>query len=541
MHTRETSGKQLRVAILVAAGQTHERWELELFRRLIDTPDLSLDAFLIETDPPPSKGTSPFEAIKALDDRLFCPRQVDHGTAGEAIRSIPRVPLSDGSLANRHFDIVISHRPGPPPESIWQVCDRFWSYDFMEHGAAAASAFGFHECLEARPVTRIDLVRLLRDGTRYVIGTCVTNTKFSFSFNAQYAKSMLPALVRKKLMLQLAPGYPLAEREATPARESTPAARFPGPRDFVRYAVKVLARAGQRAANTVLRRIGAEPEQWTLVTCSGDVLESSLDAITELKQPKGERRADPFLFEKDGKTFVFFESFRQGGPRGHVCVGTLNGDRIEDIVPLDFGQIHNSYPYVFEHGGEIFMIPETSQRNRVEVWRCERFPDKWTLHATALEGESPADTVLFEWERQHWLFTNLSSGTFHDHCAELHAYRVDGPDLKVVEPHPLNPVVLDTTSARNGGRPFVRDGRLIRPAQITSHGRYGYGLKFLEITTLSMEDYREREVRRIEPRIDQSTIGCHHFDSIRDFFILDARRAYGSKVMGARPIAVRPS
>ena len=206
---------------------------------------------------------------------------------------------------------------------------------------------------------------------------------------------------------------------------------------------------------------------------------------------------------------------------------------------LDLGGIHVSYPYVFECEGEIFMIPETHQRNRVEVWRCTHFPAKWELHATALEGMSPADTVILEWNEQRWLLTSLSTGSILDHCMELHVYRIDGPDLREVEAHPLNPVVLDTTRARNGGRPFVRHGRLIRPAQITSHGLYGFGVVFMEVTELSMEGYEEKEIRRIEPDRRQATTGCHHVDSSGDFFILDVRRAYGAKLLGARPIALR--
>lgn len=540
MHTRLTSAESLRIAFLLGSARQLEDWEIALFQRLIGSPSLSLDALLLDDEDEDREGPSfLFRALRDLDARLFCPPRLASAVREDVIANIPQLGLSQADAGAKTFDIIVSHRPGPPPERALALCDQLWTYDFLEDGAETRGVTGFYECLEARPVTQIAVRRHRSGHAPTLVGTCTTNTKFSASFNAQYAKSMLPPLIERELLRECrrdrsAPEEPIVAMSDRPA-PVTP----PGVLDCMRYTAGLLGRTGRRLLDRLLRKLGAEPEQWTLVTSSGDILNSSLDDLTELRQPKGELRADPFLFEKDGEKYVFFESFMPRKRKGKIGVGRLRGDRIEDVRQLDFGDVHNSYPYVFEHGGETFMIPEASARNRVEVWRCERFPDKWALHATALEGQSPADTVMFEWDEQWWLFTNLSTGSFHDHCAELHVYRVDGPGLNTIEAHPLNPVVLDTTSARNGGRPFVRDSRLIRPAQITSHGRYGYGLKFLEITSLSIDSYCEKEIRRIEPCTDQSTIGCHHFDSIRDLFILDARRAYGAKLMGARPIAFR--
>jgi hypothetical protein len=542
MDTRVTSAEPLKIAVLIGPMQDFQNWEIALLERLIGASPLSLEALLLDgADAEEERTSFLFRAVSGLDGRLLCPRQHASAIGADAIAAIPRLSLSDADASGRTFDIIVSHLSGPPPAKALALCDQLLTYDFLENGSEARGITGFYECLEGRPVTQIAIRRHRLGHAPTLVGTCTTNTKFSASFNAQYAKSMLPPLVERELLREFRRD-PCASGEAIMAiADRCAPMKPPGALDCMRYVAVVLGRTGRRVLDGLLRKLGAEPEQWSLVTSSGDILNSSLGDLTELHQPKGEFRADPFLFEKDGERYVFFERFTPGKSDGKIGVGRLCGNRIEGVRQLDFGDIHNSYPYVFEHEGGTFMIPETSERNRVEVWRCERFPDKWTLHATALEGQSPADTVMFEWDGQWWLFTNLSTGGFHDHCAELHVYRVDGPDLKTIEAHPLNPVVLDTTSARNGGRPFVRDNRLIRPAQITSHGRYGYGLKFLEITSLSIETYCEREIRRIEPCTDQRTIGCHHFDAVRDLFIFDARRAYGAKLMGAHPIAVRAS
>lgn len=542
MNVVGTSVESLRVAVLVGPGQAFEDWEAALFRRLLRAPGISFEAFLEDTPDQVRDQPSPlFRLLRKMDARLFYKSRSAFGADAEMIQSIPRLTLSTMVPGVRYFDIIISHRHGSPPESALELCEQLWTYDFRENGADALGTVGFFECLEGHPVTVSTVHCYRRDGAEGVVGSCTTNTKFSASLNAQYAKSMLPPLVEKEVLREFRKCEDRFDQTTKPALAAPLPHSAPSAFDSLRYARLVFSRVGRHVLDALLRRLGAAPEMWSLVTSSGDILHSSLGNLVELQQPKGELRADPFLFEMGDDKFVFFESFTPKKGDGKIHVGQLNGDRIENIVPLDFGDAHNSYPFVFRHRDEIFMIPETHMRKRIEVWRCERFPEKWVLHATALEGKSPADTVMFEWDGQWWLLTNLSTGSFHDHCAELHVFRVDGPDLTRVEAHPLNPVVIDTTRARNGGRPFVRDGRLIRPAQNTSHGRYGYGLKFMEITSLCMETYSESEIRRIEPCTEQSTIGCHHFDSIRDLFILDARRAYGSKLFGARPIAVRPS
>lgn len=542
MHTRVTSAESLKIAVLVGPMRDFQDWEIALIQRLIGAAHLSLEGLLLDdADMEEEQASFLFRAMRSLDSRLLCPRQRASFMSADAIAAIPRLSLSEADAGGRTFDIIVSHLSGPPPAKALALCDQLWTYDFLEDGAESRGTTGFYECLEGRPSTQIAIRRHRLGLVPTLVGTCTTNTKLSASFNAQYAKSMLPPLVERELMREFRRDRSAADEAIMAIADRNAPMKTPGALDCMRYTAGVMGRTGRRVLDGLLRKLGAEPERWSLVTSTGDILNSSLDDLTELHQPRGEFRADPFLFEKDGEKYVFFESFTPGKSDGKIGVGRLSGNRIEGVRQIDFGEIHNSYPYVFEHKGGTFMIPETSERNRVEVWRCERFPDKWTLHATALEGRSPADTVMFEWDGQWWLFTNLSTGSFHDHCAELHVYRVDGPDLKTIEAHRLNPVVLDTTSARNGGRPFVRDNRLIRPAQITSHGRYGYGLKFLEITSLSIETYCEREIRRIEPCTDRRTIGCHHFDSVRDLFILDARRAYGAKLMGARSIAVRAS
>lgn len=221
---------------------------------------------------------------------------------------------------------------------------------------------------------------------------------------------MLPSLVERELV-RTARGRSRTDDAQSASLIIPSAPRQPTFGETALYCARLAFNVIHRMITNALRKLGGEPGNWSLVVSEGDILNSPLDRLTELKQPKGEFRADPFLFEHGGEKYVFFEACGHGGAKGRIEVGRIAGDQLEDVQALDLGEAHNSYPYVFEHGDDIFMIPETHERNRVEVWRCVDFPGQWTLHATALEGQSPADTVLFEWEGQNWLFTNLGSGS----------------------------------------------------------------------------------------------------------------------------------
>ena len=520
-----------------------EQWEIDLFARLIGNPAISVEAVLV------CRGASrlakpgfALQSVLAIEAIIFgmAAGRVSRRTS-DVLEPVPHIPWNEADRLHPDLDLILSHVPGLPGAIRAELSSEVWEYSFNRGAQTMPEALGFRETKEQKPVTRMAIFGHLPCGTYREIGSCEIGTKFSAVFTAMFAKSILPAFAERELVHY-------RKDRLTPVAVTSPAAqddaRTASPPSLIElgtYVVQLAGRVLRRTSAEVLRRFGARPGSWSLLIGRGDALNSPLDQLTELRQPDGQFRADPFLFQKDGQTYVFFESCDYSDGRGKICVGRIDGNRLVDITEIDLGDGHLSYPFVFAEDGEIFMIPETSHNRRVEVWRCTEFPARWTLHATGLEGHSPADTVLFKSSDQWWLLTNLCTGSVIEHCMELHAYRVDGPDLELIEPHPLNPVVLDTTSARNAGRPFERDGRLIRPAQMNSHGTYGYGLRLMEVTELSMDAFSEREIRRIEPDASQATIGCHHLDINDDMFILDARRAFGSRRWGARPIALRAS
>ena len=46
---------------------------------------------------------------------------------------------------------------------------------------------------------------------------------------------------------------------------------------------------------------------------------------------------------------------------------------VSDVLVMDY---HLSFPYVFKEDENIFLMPETSQNNRLEIYKCVDFPAK---------------------------------------------------------------------------------------------------------------------------------------------------------------------
>jgi hypothetical protein len=235
--------------------------------------------------------------------------------------------------------------------------------------------------------------------------------------------------------------------------------------------------------------------------------------------PQDRFYADPFLFEKDGKTYLFFEDFRYAEGRALIscCEIGSDGSPGEPIEVLRC-PYHLSYPFVFEHEGEIYMIPETKENQRVELYRATSFPTTWTFEAALLEDIYAVDATIQKVDGKFWMFAGVSNGRYSnsDELCVFFADALRGPWT----PHPGNPVLSDVRRARPAGMLFYEEGRLIRPSQDCGKA-YGYALEFSEVLRLSETEYEERSINRIEPGLIAGCIGTHTYNRTEHFEVVD--------------------
>ncbi len=198
--------------------------------------------------------------------------------------------------------------------------------------------------------------------------------------------------------------------------------------------------------------------------------------------------ADPFLLYYDGVWHLFFEVLNQVAQKGEI--GWASSD---DTIAWTYRGIvlrepyHLSYPYVFEHGGDVFMVPETLGAASVRLYRGEPFPTRWVYQRDLIPA-SLADPSMLFFQGKWWLFA-CPRPNHHDALSLYWANALTGPWIA----HPLNPLIHDDQrNARPAGRVLVDQGRAYRLAQ-DCVARYGHQVRAFEITILTDQQYLERE------------------------------------------------
>ncbi|BBU31620.1 hypothetical protein BTHE68_53540 [Burkholderia sp. THE68] len=233
--------------------------------------------------------------------------------------------------------------------------------------------------------------------------------------------------------------------------------------------------------------------------------------------------ADPFLWRgKNGDYHLFFESLPYDTNRGvisHIAFDPATQKWQETPRVVLDRNYHLSYPFLFEHDGEIFMIPETCGNRTIEMYRAASFPTEWELHKVVMRDVVAADTTLHYDGKTWWMFTSITEegGSNWD---ELSIFHSDSPFGEWTA-HPMNPVVSDCRLARMAGNLFKdAQNRLIRPAQ-NCEREYGAALTFREITELTTTTYAEKTLSvRNPPRGRQ---GLHTWNAVGAITVIDMK------------------
>lgn len=507
-------------------------WQMRILDRLEADPRFHLMVKFEHRDRSPAgKNPALFQLANRLERAVvgrqprFTPHHVDlDNLRTEDLSSRGNSRSHDVVRAGRlieelDLDLIIRMTASPLPEdAVERLPFGEWSFSFTANQAGMTDWEGFEDIIRGRPSTRISLDVRCADGS-WSIASGSFNCKFSAVRNADFVKERAVTMLMRELGRLHASGI-LPTARFSPEIPTPP----PDAGDLARYSIKFAGSLSQRAMKLFKAKVGLGSAVWTLFIGHGDILDFDPVESVEVPPNKGEIRADPFLFEHEAQLYLFYEAYAPGDRKAHIAVARLDNNILTPLGPALKKSHHLSYPYVFRHDGEIFMLPETNQSGRLEIWRCIEFPHRWELYSTALEGQAPADSVLVQHAGNWWLFTNLSDfHAYEDHCSELHIFRVDGPALNEVVPHTLNPVVIDGTFARNAGRIFSRNGMLYRPSQRNEYGIYGYGLNIMEINELTLDTFSERCIRVVLPKFRPGLMGCHHFDAAAGRYVIDAR------------------
>lgn len=233
--------------------------------------------------------------------------------------------------------------------------------------------------------------------------------------------------------------------------------------------------------------------------------------------PAGRYFADPFLTSHQGQPWVFFEDYNESEKFGHIAASPLREFEPRTALKLPW---HLSYPFLIESDGELFCIPEQHESGKVSLYRCRRFPDSWVEEAVLLSHFAGVDpTVIYDGE-QWWMWVGEQSRQARHHTFLFCAPSLTGPWCE----HKQSPAISRCDLARPAGKPWIQDGKWVRPVQIREK-TYGGGTALFQVEVLNSAEYLEVEKARWNPRPDWPfPDGLHHICRHGGITIWDAKR-----------------
>jgi hypothetical protein len=323
----------------------------------------------------------------------------------------------------------------------------------------------------------------------------------------------------KRLLVCLTNGE-AARRCARPATFAAPAHYPVQGQPTISALVRLSCRLVSNVAANRLNSLRG-PGQWQMAYYFADENETGcrFERLRYLVPPKDRAWADPFAVEHQGRAFIFFEEQPFRTRRGRIMAIEVFEDQ-EPAAPQVVLErpYHLSYPFIFDWEGALHMVPETAENETIELYRCEEFPARWSLHRFLLEGIRAYDATLWRQDDRWWMFVNIAEPGA-DSSDELHLYWSATP-LGPWSAHRGNPVVSDVRCARPAGPLFTRDGIVYRPSQDGSLA-YGHSVVINRVDVLSDDAYRETAVHRLVPGWRENILRIHTLGSSKRLRVID--------------------
>ena len=512
---------KLRVGVILPDNMA-PAWIRHMMEEIKGSAHAEISALAFADQPNSAAANKQYELQLNLDKKLFHPepdpwelsdiRKVLYNTQVLGISLYERI----SRLKSMRIDLLLNLSLEELPKSLLHVA-RFgaWSLRCNDVRVTAGSEIGWLELLNDVPTLCCD-IEIQREETLQVFsGAVIAANPTSISLNqSSYfwrAAQVIP-LGFQRLHVQGEQKFFAHTRPANTAEKASQPTTAQS---------KVLAQkqALQISERKILRRMKAQP--WALMAGKSSEGESfDWGGLSLQIPPRGVFWSNPFLLKKQEKSYLFFEEYIQKNQRRRIAYAMIDADGIigEPRAALEL-PYHLSYPFLFEHRGEFYMIPETAEKRAVEAYRCVRFPDQWEFHKTILPDAQAANTTLIEYSMRWWMFTSIP-GKGSSTPDELHLFYSDDPLSDAWTPHPMNPIVSDVRSAQTAGRLFRRDGGLIRPSRDPSL-RPGPAVNLNSITKLTIYEYEEELLERLEPP-NEDILATQTYNNAGDYVVLDA-------------------
>jgi hypothetical protein len=249
--------------------------------------------------------------------------------------------------------------------------------------------------------------------------------------------------------------------------------------------------------------------------------ENTLDILNNSKAQLLNKRytfqADPFIIEKDDKLYIFYEAFSFLNSKGILRCRTLstNLDEIDDIKLEGFDDLkcHLSFPFLFHIDGNLFMIPESSERKEVILFKSTEFPARWEKVKVLISNAEFTDNIYLTLDNTCYLISTTLENEMVIHTASeiLGKWEKINPLLKLCNYH-----------HRGAGTPYSINNKNYILTQECHPDAYGKSIFIKELVNLTSSNFEENLVANIGPAINKSE-GIHTLNFSNGYIVYDTK------------------
>lgn len=270
--------------------------------------------------------------------------------------------------------------------------------------------------------------------------------------------------------------------------------------------------------------MGLKIETWSIAyrkKQNGLIIENTSDFKVIDNGHKG-WYADPFLFDYKGDTYLFAEYYSYDLGRGVIAFAIYDEhtDSFSEFKELIREDYHLSYPLVFQgEDGQIYMMPESNQKEELYLYRAVSFPFKWKKEKIIMNGIKVVDTTPFQYQNKNYAFSlklnnQLLLLRFGDGIFEK-------PDVQFVTD--------DMSFARPGGHVFDLDEKKIYVSQDCSED-YGKAVNLMRFrltgdqnTPVEFELLKKFTADQIELINGKPGEGIHTYNFSKKLEVIDIK------------------
>ncbi|WDE05012.1 hypothetical protein SG34_027540 [Thalassomonas viridans] len=550
---------KLKIGLLISSYRV-QAWFAKCVEQLLDGEHARVELVIIRDENPEAADKTQLKADVLKKSKKLClalfnktadityralmekhPEITDAGALTDLRPALAHVPVTSLSpqnsqgrfddsqlrqIGNSGLDVIICDNPGGLSGEILTAARHgVWSLQYGENQLRRAGSPGYWQALgDWSEASEVMLVRLTPENENnqvlYRSYSAADHMSFTHHKNSEYWKaSAFVARVLNKLqdMGEEAFYREIATDNLHPDFNSNRTFTAPTAKEKFKITGKKL----QDKLNIFLKK-SLYYQQWFLLYDLNPGLSNRFSRYKKIMPPKDRFWADPHIIFNNDKYYIFIEEYMQASKKGHISVIEMDRQgRHKFPVKVLEKDHHLSYPYVFEAGGDYYMIPETASNRTIELYKSSQFPFKWEWQMNLMEDVYAVDTTLYFDRDRWWLFANMVETQGASSLDELFIFYSDDFRSTKWQPHKQNPVISDVRKARPAGAIFEMNGNLYRPSQNCAH-RYGYGFNINHITRLDPEEYREVMVSQVKPNWQPDLQATHTFNKTGELQIIDA-------------------